>query len=76
MEEYNLPDLEDYLDFANDPEVIKGVDKGGGTFLIVETILFCDKMWKFNRYDWKQERNFIITNKAIYNLKKKSETAL
>ncbi len=31
-------------------------------------------MWKFNRYDWKQERNFIITNKAIYNLKKKGRT--
>ena len=29
MEEYNLPDLEDYLDFANDPEVIKGIEKGG-----------------------------------------------
>ena len=31
MEEYNLPDLEDYLDFAHDAEVIKGIDKGGRT---------------------------------------------
>ena len=29
-------------------------------------------MWKFNRYDWKQERNLVITNAGIYNLKKKS----
>ena len=36
-----------------------------------EKLMFTDKMWKFNRYDWKQERNFVISNLAIYNYKKK-----
>ena len=35
MEEYNLPDLEDYLDFAKDPEIAKGIEKGGSHLLDV-----------------------------------------
>ena len=35
-----------------------------------EEIQFSDKIDKINKYGWKQERNIIITNKAIYNLKK------
>ena len=35
-----------------------------------EEIQFSDKIDKINKYSWKQERNIIITNKAIYNLKK------
>ena len=35
-----------------------------------EEIQFSDKIYKYNKYSWKQERNIIITNKAIYNLKK------
>ena len=34
-----------------------------------EEILYSDKIFKINKYGWKQERNIIITNKAIYNLK-------
>jgi hypothetical protein len=45
----------------------------GCSFLIhLEKIRFCDKVYKFNVMDWKQERNMIITNKHIFNLKKKS----
>ena len=36
-----------------------------------EEIQFSDKIYKVNKYGWKQERNIIITDKAIYNLKKK-----
>ena len=36
-----------------------------------EELLFSDKIIKINRYGLSQERNIIITNKAIYNLKKK-----
>ena len=36
-----------------------------------EELLFSDKVIKINRYSLSQERNIIITNKAIYNLKKK-----
>ena len=35
-----------------------------------EEIEFSDKIYKVNKYGWKQERNIIITDKAIYNLKK------
>ena len=35
-------------------------------------IIFSDKLIKINRYGLSQERNILITNKAIYNLKKKS----
>ena len=36
-----------------------------------EEIQFSDKIFKINKYGWKQERNIIITDKAIYNLKYK-----
>ena len=38
-----------------------------------EELLFSDKLIKINRYGLSQERNILITNKAIYNLKKKSK---
>ena len=37
-----------------------------------EEIQFSDKINKVNSHGWKQERNIIITDKAIYNLKKLS----
>ena len=37
-----------------------------------EELLLSDKLIKINRYGLSQERNILITNKAIYNLKKKS----
>jgi hypothetical protein len=36
-----------------------------------EILLFSDKIIKINRYNMSQERNIVITNKGIYNLKKK-----
>ena len=38
-----------------------------------EQILFSDKLIKINRHGSSQERNLLITDKAIYNLKKKSK---
>ena len=35
-----------------------------------EEIQFSDKITKINNRGWKQERNILITDKAIYNLKK------
>lgn len=35
-----------------------------------ETVYFSGNVTKFNRMDWKQERLFIVTNLAIYNIKK------
>ncbi len=55
--------VKDYLNFANESD-IKKIVKG-------ETILFTDKIIKINRYGMSQERNILITNWGIYNLKKK-----
>ena len=53
----------DYLNFKN--------EKGLRSIFGDEELLFSDKVIKINRYSLSQERNIIITNKAIYNLKKK-----
>ena len=55
----------DYLDFKSDKSVLKTVNN--------EKILFSDKIIKINRHNVSQERNIVITDKAIYNLKKKSK---
>ena len=54
----------DYLKFENDRDILK-------LFEPDERMLFTDKLHKFNPFGWKQERNLIITNKYLYNLKKK-----
>jgi hypothetical protein len=35
-----------------------------------EVIYFSNTVDKFNRMGWKQERLFLITNLAVYNIKK------
>lgn len=46
-------------------------DKGVRNFLRDEVVLFSDVLNKINRYGLSQERSIIISQKAIYNLKKK-----
>ena len=53
----------DYLKLANDSDLKKIIGN--------EELLFTDKINKINRYGLTQERIILITNKAIYNLKKK-----
>ena len=53
----------DYLNFKNEKDL--------SSIIGDEELLFSDKVIKINRYSLSQERNIIITNKAIYNLKKK-----
>ena len=55
--------VRDYLKFADE----KSLEKLIGN----EKILFTDKINKINRYGLTQERNILITDQAIYNLKKK-----
>ena len=55
----------DFLKYAKDNNIKTNVTKD-------ELIEFSDKIYKINKYGFKQERNIIITNKAIYNLKKTS----
>lgn len=58
-------DNNDYLSFKNDKE-IENIISG-------ENLIFSDKIIKINRYGINQERFILITDKAIYNLKKKSK---
>ena len=53
----------DYLNFVKEKSLSKIIND--------EEVLFTDKINKINRYGLTQERNILITNKAIYNLKKK-----
>ena len=57
--------VKDYLNFANEKSLVKLIGN--------EVLLFTDKLIKINRYNYSQERNILITSKAIYNLKKKSK---
>ena len=59
----NVSGNKDYLNFKNESSLKKLIGD--------EELLFSDKIIKINRYGLSQERNIIITNKAIYNLKKK-----
>ena len=55
----------DYLNFAGEKSLSKIIKD--------EQLLFTDKINKINRYGLTQERNILITDKAIYNLKKKGK---
>ena len=53
----------DFLNFKNEKNIKSIIGD--------EKLLFSDKLIKINRYGLSQERNILITDKAIYNLKKK-----
>ena len=53
----------DFLDLWKDITMKKNIIRE-------EIIQFSDKIKKINPYGFKQERNFLLTDKAIYNLKK------
>ena len=54
----------DHLNYKNDNDILKQIKD--------EILLLSDKIIKVNRYGMAQERNIVITNKSIYNLKNKS----
>ncbi len=55
----------DHLNFRNDKNIISIIGN--------DELLLSDKIIKINRYGLSQERNILITNQNIYNLKKKSK---
>ena len=55
--------MRDHLNFGKEQSLSKIIKN--------EKLLFTDKINKINRYGLTQERNIIITENAIYNLKKK-----
>ena len=55
----------DFLNLYKDKAFLKNIVRE-------EIIQFSDKILKINKYGFKQERNILLTDKAIYNLKKLS----
>jgi len=53
----------DFLNFSKDHYIKTNLTRD-------ENIEFSDKIIKVNKFGFKQERNIIITDKALYNLKK------
>ena len=54
----------DFLNFTKDFTIKNNVKRE-------EEIQFSDTVQKINKNGWKQSRNLVLTDKAIYNLKKK-----
>lgn len=61
----SVDECKDYISFKNDKDILNNISG--------EKMLFADKIIKVNRYGIKQERNIVITDKAIYNFHKKSK---
>ena len=56
--------VKDHLNFRDDNTIKEIIGN--------EKLLLSDKIIKINRYGLSQERNIVVTNQTIYNLKKKS----
>jgi len=54
--------VNDYIGFQQDFKLMSLI----GT----EKLLFADKIKKTNMFEWTQERTFVITDEAIYNIHK------
>ena len=61
MEDIKINDL---LNWANDKEIL--------TIINGEKLLYSDIITKVNHYGMAQERSIILTDKALYNMKKKA----
>ena len=61
MEEFKINDL---LEWANDKEILSQINN--------EKLYFSDKITKVNHYGMSQERAIVLTDKALYNFKKKT----
>ena len=57
--------VKDYLRFGE----LKDIKKVIGN----EKLLYSDRIVKINKYNMSKERNIIITDTNVYNLKKKSK---
>ena len=54
----------DFLNYSKDYSIKNNITRD-------EEIQFSDKISKINKNGWKQSRNLVLTDKAIYNLKNK-----
>lgn len=64
--------MADHLALASDKAFTKLLDQGGEFY--VEAVRLSTKLVKFNRRNRAQERIFVLTSRAVYNLKNKSQT--
>ncbi|CDW73477.1 UNKNOWN [Stylonychia lemnae] len=63
----NQAEFHDYLSFRHDTEILSALDKQRN-----EKIIFSTGVIKYNRFGMKQERNLLLTNVYLSNLKKKT----
>ena len=64
MESFKVTDT---LNWANDKEILAIIKD--------EKLYFSDMITKINHYGMSQERSIILTDKALYNMKKKSPSS-
>ena len=57
------PNIQDFLGWSNDKEILK-IIKG-------EKLYYSNKLYKYNSFSMKQERNLLLTDKSLYNFKNK-----
>ena len=73
------PVFRDTCGFGEMPEITEKLNaERNGNYLnsnaFVEKILFSCRVNKFNRFNMKQERDFLCTNLYLYNIKSKSKS--
>ena len=54
----------DMLNWSNDKEILNIIEG--------EKLYYCDAITKINHYGMSQERSIILTNKKLYNMKKRT----
>ena len=57
------PNFQDFLGFTMEKDIIKIIKD--------ETLYFSNKVYKFNSFSIKQERNLVLTDKCLYNFQSK-----
>ncbi len=58
---------------TGDSDFKKIFENGNLTLIILlESVFLSCKIKKYNKYDWKQERTFVVTELNLYTLKGKS----
>ena len=76
----DITDVLDQLSIQDDQEFLKLFSNGRWfitvSFPWLESIFVSCKVKKYNQFDWKQERIFVVTEKHIYNIKGKSRSHL
>ena len=68
-----LSGILDSLNLTGDNDLKKIFENGNLTLMIkIESVFLSCKIKKYNKYDWKQERTFVVTELNLYTLKGKS----